>query len=209
MLVLNLLLLLLLFILQSEASKEDDSWYLEKQKGNETGIFQQSRIHVLRLGPGEDLLDSIFRYARVTKISAASIVSVVGSLTKTNIRYANQEEGTSLSGHFEIVSVVGNIDMQPTSGEGRGSAVAGEGEGGVGGGEEEEDDESSGSGHVHIALSDELGTTIGGHLLSGNIVYTTAEISILEAIGAQFSRVQDTPPPSGSGYYELQVHRTD
>lgn len=30
--------------------------------------------------------------------------------------------------------------------------------------------------HLHISLSDETGKAIGGHLLDGNLVYTTAEI---------------------------------
>jgi predicted DNA-binding protein with PD1-like motif len=30
--------------------------------------------------------------------------------------------------------------------------------------------------HLHIALSDETGKAIGGHLLDGNLVYTTAEV---------------------------------
>ena len=34
--------------------------------------------------------------------------------------------------------------------------------------------------HIHISISDERGQTIGGHLLEGNVVYTTAEIVIVE-----------------------------
>ena len=78
---------------------------------NETGVFDHSRVHVLRLQPGEDLLESLWRYARVTKIRAMSIVSIAGSLTTTNIRYANMSDGTSLTGHFEIVSLAGNLDF--------------------------------------------------------------------------------------------------
>jgi predicted DNA-binding protein with PD1-like motif len=45
--------------------------------------------------------------------------------------------------------------------------------------------------HLHIALSDSSGATIGGHLLEGNEVYTTAEIVIGEAEHLQFSRETD------------------
>ncbi|KAJ1401376.1 hypothetical protein B484DRAFT_315750, partial [Ochromonadaceae sp. CCMP2298] len=124
------------------------------------------QMHVLRLDPGEDLLDSLWRYARVTGIRAASVVSVVGSLQRTNLRYANQEEGRSLTGHFEIVSVTGNIDMQS-------------------------ENDGDGSGHIHMAVSDESGVTIGGHVLSGNIIYTTAEITLVE-MGGLFDRVLDS-----------------
>jgi predicted DNA-binding protein with PD1-like motif len=167
------------------AAKADDLWWARKKASNETATFLQSRVHVLRLGPGEDLLDSLWRYARVTKIKAASVVSVVGSLTDTNIRYADQGNGTSLHGHFEIVSVVGNIDLQ-----------------------KEDSPDNEGNGHIHIACSNEEGVTIGGHALVGNVVYTTAEITLLELSNGLFDRILDDGP-EGSGYYELQVLRAN
>ena len=45
--------------------------------------------------------------------------------------------------------------------------------------------------HLHISLSDSTGATIGGHLLAGNEVYTTAEIVIGEAENLAFSRETD------------------
>jgi uncharacterized protein len=45
--------------------------------------------------------------------------------------------------------------------------------------------------HLHIALSDSLGNTLGGHLLDGNKVYTTAEIVLGEAKNLRFSRKTD------------------
>jgi len=45
--------------------------------------------------------------------------------------------------------------------------------------------------HLHIALSDSTGATIGGHLLEGNEIYTTAEIVIGEAEHLKFSRETD------------------
>jgi predicted DNA-binding protein with PD1-like motif len=179
----SILSLFLLFVAVLGNDTSDEAWFVRKKVANETDTFTQSRVHVLRLGPGEDLVDSLWRYARVLKIKAASIVSVVGSLTDTNIRYANQEDGTVLHGHFEIVSLVGNVDYQDTSAP-----------------------NYEGSGHIHLACSDEYGVTVGGHALSGNIVYTTAEITLLEITNGLFDRVLDNGP-KGSGYYELQVHR--
>ena len=63
---------------------------------------------------------------------------------------------------------------------------------------------SGGKGHVHISVSDGEGVTVGGHLLSGNIVYTTAEITILEFTEGVFRRLPDEGP-HGSGYNELKV----
>lgn len=37
---------------------------------------------------------------------------------------------------------------------------------------------SATSSHLHISISDSTGNTIGGHLLDGNHVYTTAEVAI-------------------------------
>jgi len=45
--------------------------------------------------------------------------------------------------------------------------------------------------HLHIALSDSTGTTVGGHLLEGCEIYTTAEIVIGEAMRLRFSREVD------------------
>lgn len=168
------------------AAESDSVWYSQKVNANETGIFPESRVHVIRLRPGEDLLQCLYRYARELNISAASIVSTVGSLQRTNIRYAAQEDGVVLTGHFEIVSLVGNIDSQ----------------------QEAEKRGRDGSGHVHISVSDESGATIGGHLLSGNVVYTTAEITLLEVIHAKFTRELDSQV-GGSGYYELKVHQLE
>ena len=83
----------------------------EKQLSKEVGVSSGNEIHVIRLSPNEDLIDSIFRYVRLVNVTSASIISTVGSLTQSNIRYANQQNGTILTGHFEIVSLVGNLDF--------------------------------------------------------------------------------------------------
>lgn len=138
-------------------------------------------MHVLRLQPGEDLRDSLCKFAAVKGIKAATIISCVGSLTTAMIRLANDEDGTMLSGPFEIVSLVGMLDYQDTS-----------------------HPLYKGDGHVHISISDGAGATSGGHLLSGSTIYTTAEISILEIEHALFKRTPDVGP-NGSGYMELKV----
>ncbi|MGZ3937850.1 MAG: PPC domain-containing DNA-binding protein [Flavisolibacter sp.] len=57
--------------------------------------------------------------------------------------------------------------------------------------------------HIHISISDETGRTIGGHLLEGNVVYTTAEIVIQESEDLIFSREMDV----ATGWKELQIKR--
>jgi hypothetical protein len=55
--------------------------------------------------------------------------------------------------------------------------------------------------HLHLSLSDHEGKTIGGHLLDGNLVYTTLELVIGELTDVTFDRVID----STYGYPELKV----
>ncbi|MFD2721220.1 PPC domain-containing DNA-binding protein [Hymenobacter monticola] len=56
--------------------------------------------------------------------------------------------------------------------------------------------------HLHLAVSDSTGRTIGGHLLDGCRVYTTAEIVLSELAGLEFRR---EPDPT-FGYQELAVY---
>jgi predicted DNA-binding protein with PD1-like motif len=55
--------------------------------------------------------------------------------------------------------------------------------------------------HLHACLSDAQGKTIGGHLLYGNIVYTTAEIAIAALPEIEFHREVDET----YGYRELKT----
>ena len=50
---------------------------------------------------------------------------------------------------------------------------------------------SKDGGHFHISVSDGTGKTTGGHLLDGNLIYTTAEIVILPLPHYRFDRVLD------------------
>jgi predicted DNA-binding protein with PD1-like motif len=58
--------------------------------------------------------------------------------------------------------------------------------------------------HLHISISDKTGKTIGGHLVEGCLIYTTAEIVIGDASGLRFSREQDKE----TGYKELRIRKT-
>ena len=55
--------------------------------------------------------------------------------------------------------------------------------------------------HLHISLSDRNGKTIGGHLLDGCIIYTTAEIIIGTSDDFIFLRTVDEK----TGYKELEI----
>ena len=55
--------------------------------------------------------------------------------------------------------------------------------------------------HLHICISDSAGNTIGGHLLDGCTIYTTAEIVILSSNEFVFKREKD----GTTQWEELQV----
>jgi hypothetical protein len=130
-----------------------------------------SITHAFRLKPGQDLLLEIESFVKKEDIKAGWIITCAGSLTSTNIRFANQPEGTRANGHFEIVSLVGTI--------------------------------STNGSHLHLSVSDSLGNTTGGHLLEGNLVYTTAEIIIGESKNVVFTREND----GSTKWKELQIRK--
>jgi uncharacterized protein len=55
--------------------------------------------------------------------------------------------------------------------------------------------------HLHIAISDQNGKTIGGHLVEGCLIYTTAEIVIGTSEDLIFMRTAD----QNTGYKELEI----
>ena len=57
--------------------------------------------------------------------------------------------------------------------------------------------------HLHVSIADKEGKTIGGHLVEGCLIYTTAEIVIGDARGLTFSREQDEQ----TGFNELRIRR--
>ena len=64
---------------------------------------------------------------------------------------------------------------------------------------------STNGSHLHISVSDSTGKTTGGHLLDGNLVYTTAEIVLQEDDSYHFTREKDGSTP----WEELQIRKKD
>lgn len=138
---------------------------------NQKTTMQPVKTHAFRLKPGQDLKQSIQKFVTDNHIAAGWISTGVGSLTQYTIRFANQPEGSSGSGHFEIVSLTGTV--------------------------------STNGSHMHISISDSTGKTIGGHLMDGCSIYTTAEIVILSTDDYIFKREKDGTTP----WEELQVEK--
>lgn len=73
--------------------------------------MKQNNIQSLafRLQPGQDLKVELDHLVQTEKIDAACILTCVGSLSKAVLRFANQNNATTLTGHFEIVSLTGTF----------------------------------------------------------------------------------------------------
>jgi predicted DNA-binding protein with PD1-like motif len=59
--------------------------------------------------------------------------------------------------------------------------------------------------HLHLSISDGEGRTIGGHLVEGCQIYTTAEI----VIAVFHDQIYKRELAEDSGYEELTVYETD
>jgi len=59
--------------------------------------------------------------------------------------------------------------------------------------------------HLHLALADSTGKNVGGHLLDETLVYTTAEIVLVDMRDLEFQREVD----STYGYPELVVRKKE
>jgi predicted DNA-binding protein with PD1-like motif len=56
--------------------------------------------------------------------------------------------------------------------------------------------------HIHMSVSNGEGRVIGGHVLTDNLIYTTAEIVLVEFSDLEFERTIDPT----YGYEELIIH---
>jgi hypothetical protein len=64
---------------------------------------------------------------------------------------------------------------------------------------------SASAAHLHIGLADADGATVGGHVLDGCVIRTTAELVVAELPAVAFHRA----PDPATGYDELAVRPRD
>jgi uncharacterized protein len=95
----------------TELKKEGSPMPLPVSVGKST----RQTLYTVRLSPGQDLQKSLTAFVKEKNLKAVSILTGVGSLTDATIRYANQPNGTKLTGHFEIVSLVGTLSSKSGS----------------------------------------------------------------------------------------------
>jgi uncharacterized protein len=131
------------------------------------------RVHAFRLTPGSDLKQELQRLTDQHALRAGCILSCVGSLSRARLRMPGA------AGDAEAFETL-EEPMEIVS-------LAGTlGPDGL---------------HVHISLSRRDGACIGGHLVAGCIVNTTAELIIGELTEVEFRR---SPDPL-TGYAELDI----
>lgn len=89
-----------------------------------------SKLHTIRLKPGDDVKFKLEEYVKEKKLQAVSLVTAVGSLTQYHLRFANQQNSTIKTGHFEVVSLVGllgeaNAHLHLSVADAKGATVGG------------------------------------------------------------------------------------
>ena len=140
-----------------------------------TTRLHPAEFHVVRLLPGDDLLLSLRRFVDAHHYSSAFIAAIVGSVGNVVLRPAGRSEPNIITGKAFEI-----LSLSGTL-------------------------ESEGPGHLHLSIADENCIVVGGHVLEGCIVRTTAEVIIGVLPTVRFARRQD----DRSGYEELFVEEVN
>lgn len=131
------------------------------------------RALAVRLNPGTDLRAELERITAAHGLRAAGVVTCVGSLSRARLRMPGAAgEAEAFAEFDEPMEIVALSGTLSPDGP-----------------------------HLHIALSRRDGSCVGGHLVAGCIVHTTAEVLIGELPDVTFRR----PLDPATGYNELNV----
>ena len=131
------------------------------------------RTHAVRLTPGTDLKQALEHVTREHDLRAGLILTCVGSLSRARLRMPGAAGEPEMFRTFEEPTEI--LSLTGTLGPD-----------GL---------------HIHIGLSLRSGDCVGGHLVDGCLVNTTAEVVIGELAQVEFRR----PPDPATGYDELSV----
>jgi len=131
------------------------------------------RTCAVRLTPGTDLKAGLADLVTAQDLRAACILTGVGSLARARLRLpAAAGEADAFAEFEEPMEIVSLAGTLSPEGM-----------------------------HVHISLSRRDGACVGGHLVAGCIVHTTAELVIGDLTEVEFRR----PTDPATGYGELSV----
>jgi predicted DNA-binding protein with PD1-like motif len=132
------------------------------------------RMIATRLHEGQDLKQTIERLVAAMNVSAATVISGVGSLNVAMLRMAGaaaeKQDIRRIAGPLEVVSLIGNVGQGRT--------------------------------HLHMAVSDTEGTVVGGHVKEGCEIHTTLELVLAVEDKLTFSEAMD--PDTGFGELRIQ-----
>jgi uncharacterized protein len=131
----------------------------------------------MRLAPGDDILPTMIYIAKKCGINQAVIVGGAASLSEAHIRNVRKYPEsfpitddvrifTQLDGPLELLSLSGNISRL-------------------------ENDEPYIHCHAAISVGKPDALAVGGHVLPGTVVYSTAELSLVEITGCSILRRDD------------------
>lgn len=132
-----------------------------------------TQLYAVRLQTGADLKLSILEYVERQGISAGAVVSCVGALSRVRVRLAGATPDNQPV--FERTENYEIVSMTGTVG--------------------------AGDAHLHIAVANEQGAVIGGHLKDGCVIDITTELVILADPALRFAR----RPDPATGFDELEV----
>jgi predicted DNA-binding protein with PD1-like motif len=131
------------------------------------------RVHAVRLAPGTDLKAELQRLVDTHGLRAGCILSGVGSLSRARLRMpGGGGEAETFRAFDEPMEIISLAGTLSPDGL-----------------------------HVHISLARRDGACVGGHLVPGCIIRTTAELVIGELLDVEFRR----PIDPATGYGELSV----
>lgn len=133
-----------------------------------------SRVIVLRLKPGTDLLGGIQAACERYQVHNGVILSAIGSLAC--VRYCDVEAlpGKKCGyGYGKVLTLDETIELT-----GAGGVVCSDAEGNI-------------NLHIHICMSDKTGRAYGGHLVEGTRILMTADIVLGEIEGVSMLREYD------------------
>jgi len=131
------------------------------------------RVHAFRLTPRADLREELERFTTLHALRAGFILSCVGSLSAARLRTPGaQGEAAVFHSYAEPMEIVSLVGTLSPDGV-----------------------------HLHISLARRDGACVGGRLVAGCVVNTTAELVIGEVEALEFRR---SPDPA-TGYAELTV----
>ena len=135
------------------------------------------RTYAVRLTPGTDLKEALVAFVETHGLRAGCILTGIGSLSRARLRMPGA------SGEAEVIKAFdGPMEILSLAG-----TLSPEGM------------------HIHVSLTGRDGVAFGGHLVSGCIVHTTAELVIGELEAVVFRR----PVDPATGYGELSIGPCD